>query len=315
MTYFIKKLGHQELGSTSNTDKASRGKYIYISKTKSVLDFFPPLSKDIKNDKTLIKIRPIYQNTGEIRECNYVYNNDKFHSNDGKGRNEYRFYLKKLLENDSIKIEVEDILIMRDFISQTSDSLNQNKIYLIDIVKPKDQDYYRFCQEIISDHSIGKNKSTALYEGNINFFDAKLNKTDNLKHSQPLDHQLTFNHHPMSEDALILEKAQCCQLTGTIIAAGSITNLNIYPINPYDVGSLFNNALVFSKDIGWAFTKGLFTVRDDLTIVVHPDVNNSILTLYHGKKLGFDDLPNLIPSKDNLGYHRENIFGGFKKSN
>ena len=36
MKYYLKRLGHQELGSVKN-GKAQRGRYIYISKDKNVL--------------------------------------------------------------------------------------------------------------------------------------------------------------------------------------------------------------------------------------------------------------------------------------
>lgn len=49
MKYYLKRLGHQELGSVKN-GKAQRGRYIYISKDKNVLDIFPPLSKTVTND-------------------------------------------------------------------------------------------------------------------------------------------------------------------------------------------------------------------------------------------------------------------------
>ena len=39
MKYYLKRLGHQELGSVKN-GKAQRGRYIYISKDKNVLDIF-----------------------------------------------------------------------------------------------------------------------------------------------------------------------------------------------------------------------------------------------------------------------------------
>lgn len=35
MKYYLKRLGHQELGSVKN-GKAQRGRYIYISKDKNV---------------------------------------------------------------------------------------------------------------------------------------------------------------------------------------------------------------------------------------------------------------------------------------
>ena len=57
MKYYLKRLGHQELGSVKN-GKAQRGRYIYISKDKNVLDIFPPLSKTVTNDSSIIPIIP-----------------------------------------------------------------------------------------------------------------------------------------------------------------------------------------------------------------------------------------------------------------
>ncbi len=47
MKYSVKHTGHQELGSVKN-GKAQRGRYIYISKDKNVLDIFPPLPKQLQ---------------------------------------------------------------------------------------------------------------------------------------------------------------------------------------------------------------------------------------------------------------------------
>ena len=55
MKYYLKRLGHQELGSVKN-GKAQRGRYIYISKDENVLDMFPPLSKTVTNDSSIIPI-------------------------------------------------------------------------------------------------------------------------------------------------------------------------------------------------------------------------------------------------------------------
>lgn len=60
MKYYLKRLGHQELGSVKN-GKAQRGRYIYISKDENVLDMFPPLSKTVTNDSSIIPIIPLYQ--------------------------------------------------------------------------------------------------------------------------------------------------------------------------------------------------------------------------------------------------------------
>lgn len=69
MKYYLKRLGHQELGSVKN-GKAQRGRYIYISKDKNVLDIFPPLSKTVTNDSSIIPIIPLYfVMTGYKQKC------------------------------------------------------------------------------------------------------------------------------------------------------------------------------------------------------------------------------------------------------
>lgn len=71
MKYYLKRLGHQELGSVKN-GKAQRGRYIYISKDKNVLDIFPPLSKTVTNDSSIIPIIPLYQKIAKKIYCNYI---------------------------------------------------------------------------------------------------------------------------------------------------------------------------------------------------------------------------------------------------
>ena len=90
MKYYLKRLGHQELGSVKN-GKAQRGRYIYISKDKNVLDIFPPLSKTVTNDSSIIPIIPLYQKIAKKIYCNYIYHNDKYNVSGGT-RNESETY-------------------------------------------------------------------------------------------------------------------------------------------------------------------------------------------------------------------------------
>lgn len=47
MKYYLKRLGHQELGSVKN-GKAQRGRYIYISKDKMYWIFFRLFPKQLQ---------------------------------------------------------------------------------------------------------------------------------------------------------------------------------------------------------------------------------------------------------------------------
>lgn len=100
MKYYLKRLGHQELGSVKN-GKAQRGRYIYISKDKNVLDIFPPLSKTVTNDSSIIPIIPLYQKIAKKIYCNYIYHNDKYNVSGGT-RNEYRIYCNGALEGKQL---------------------------------------------------------------------------------------------------------------------------------------------------------------------------------------------------------------------
>lgn len=108
MKYYLKRLGHQELGSVKN-GKAQRGRYIYISKDKNVLDIFPPLSKTVTNDSSIIPIIPLYQKIAKKIYCNYIYHNDKYNVSGGT-RNEYRIYCNGALEGKQLLFQPDDIL-------------------------------------------------------------------------------------------------------------------------------------------------------------------------------------------------------------
>ncbi|WP_256200787.1 hypothetical protein [Virgibacillus halodenitrificans] len=111
----MKKLGHQELGSISKVgDKPSRGRYIYISKDEKVLSFFPPLSRYVKNDSSLLPIIPLYLPTPKKVYCNYIYHNDKYNGSTSKRpRNEYRIYSNNALEMEQYLFEADDIIVVK----------------------------------------------------------------------------------------------------------------------------------------------------------------------------------------------------------
>ena len=98
--YYLKKCGHQELGSVGANGRANRGRYLLTSMDQNVLSFFPPLSVAQLNDCALLPIVPLF--SGEKVYCNFVYHNDKFHgSTAAHPRNEYRIYLNRSLEGDT----------------------------------------------------------------------------------------------------------------------------------------------------------------------------------------------------------------------
>lgn len=164
MKYYLKRLGHQELGSVKN-GKAQRGRYIYISKDKNVLDIFPPLSKTVTNDSSIIPIIPLYQKVAKKIYCNYIYHNDKYNVSGGT-RNEYRIYCNGALEGKQLLFQPDDILIFRaeKTSSLPKDILGSNdvpeaaveeaNVFFLYRCCDKNSELYRMCKKLVDESNI-----------------------------------------------------------------------------------------------------------------------------------------------------------------
>ena len=71
MKYYLKKCGHQELGSVGADGKAQRGRYLLTSMDENVLSIFPSLTTAQLNDSALLPIIPLYSKKKVY--CNFVY--------------------------------------------------------------------------------------------------------------------------------------------------------------------------------------------------------------------------------------------------
>lgn len=68
--YYLKRCGHQELGSIGVDGRANRGRYLLTSMDENVLSFFPPLSTAQLNDCALLPIIPFYSGEkGVLQLC------------------------------------------------------------------------------------------------------------------------------------------------------------------------------------------------------------------------------------------------------
>ena len=169
MEYYLKKLGHQELGSVTNNGKPNRGRYIFSSKDVNVLKLFPPLSETQKNDSALLPIIPLYLSKKVY--CNYVYHNDKYH---GGTRNEYRIYLNGELEEGKLLFKENDIIIIRkgELPSENKDEDINQVVYFLELVQQYNSELYRLCDKEIKNSSIRGN--FAIYKGEIKEFEDKV---------------------------------------------------------------------------------------------------------------------------------------------
>ncbi|SFJ99586.1 MULTISPECIES: HNH endonuclease [unclassified Bacillus (in: firmicutes)] len=325
MTYYLKKLGHQELGSIKEPGgKPSRGRYIYISKDDRVLSIFPPLAKYVKNDSSLLPIIPLYSKNVEKVYCNYIYHNDKYNGSTSKRpRNEFRIYSNNSLEMNQRLFETNDIIVMRK-----GEIVEEEKqtVYFLDRVTPAEVDYYQKCEKIIDSCDI--RDSAAIYEGTIDEIERKINSL----HTAPIqvvvdssvprkiqnsDTQLSdlFTSTSFRDFTMVAYNGRCA-VTGSIIRYGNFLNLEAAHIKPKSHGGLYlpNNGLALSRDIHWAFDKGFFTLNEDYTLLVHPKIESDFLKGYNGKQIFIPTEDFFKPSLDNIHYHRNRVFGLFMTS-
>lgn len=326
MTYYLKKLGHQELGSIKKPgDKAARGRYIYISKDDRVLSFFPPLSKYVKNDSSLLPIIPLYAQDTEKVYCNYIYHNDKYNgSTSQKPRNEFRIYCNNALEMNHYLFEANDIIVMKK--GEVREREETQTIYYLDRVTPAESTYYQQCENIIDNCDISSGH--AIYEGTLEEMERKINLLPQTPLQPVVDSSVTKKIQTSATDISELFTATSfrdftmvgyggkCAVTGSVIKYGRFLNLEAAHIMPKSHGGEFlpNNGLALSRDIHWAFDKGFFTLNDDYSLLVHPEIESEFLKTYNGKSIFVPMNSFFRPSLDSIRYHRENVYGLFLTS-
>lgn len=338
MKYYLKRLGHQELGSVKN-GRAQRGRYIYISKDDRVLDLFPPLSRTVTNDSSVIPIIPLYEQPAKKIYCNFIYHNDKFNVTGGS-RNEYRIYSNNALEEGTLLFQTDDILIFRaekasvlqknlvsDDIPEAA--VEDSRVYFLYRCCDRESELYRQCSALIEGSEIRGN-GHAIYEGTIDEIEKEIEalrdkslveidtviddtvtakaQTGNIDAMASLFNSVSFR------DFVMTGYEYRCAITGNVIRYGSFMNLEAAHIWPRSHQGLYmpSNGIALCRDMHWAFDKGMFTVDDNLRVIVHPDIESDYLKQYHNKQLFIPQNAFFRPDINNLHYHQSNIFGLFK---
>lgn len=322
--YYIKKLQSQELGSIGADGRAKRGRYLLIS--KGTKDFFPLLSKTQLNDTIILPIIPPHSNQKVY--CSFVYNNDKYHGSTAKQpRNEYRLYLNtKLDPNRSFK--ANDIVVFsKCYIEENI------PIYKIDLFKSDDINYEELNDLI---KSLPLNENHALYDGTLDFIKTQMINLENLETIIPQEtkevvqkEQDRFNYSEIEEtkgsnlfnsvsfrDFVLLGYQNKCAITNEAIFFDKLVNLEAAHIMPKSHSGSFLpcNGIALSRDMHWAFDKGMFSIDDEYRIVVHDDVKDTILNKYDNQKINLPIEDFFKPERAFLRYHKEKIFGLFKYS-
>ena len=320
--YYLKKCGHQELGSVVADGRPNRGRYLLTSMNEDVLSFFPPLSRTQLNDSALLPIVPLY--SGEKVYCSYVYHNDKYHgSTAAHPRNEHRIYLNRSLEGDTFRFLTDDIVVFRK--EEIEDDGMTQTVYLLDLVHNDNSAYYRELNQIITDYPI--RGGYGIFRGTLPDFEIHAERVLNQQNTiTVIDDTVTqrIETTPTAAIADLFNAASfrdfvmtgydnLCAITGTVIKYQGFTNLEAAHIKPRSHGGLFlpNNGLALCRDLHWAFDKGFFTLTDDLKIQVHPQIESDYLKSFDNQRIRIPSNPFFIPDTENIRYHRETVYGLF----
>ncbi len=328
--YYLKKCGHQELGSVGEDGRPHRGRYLLTSMDPRVQSFFPHLSQTQRNDFVPLPCIPLSQ--GKQVYCNYVYHNDRFHGSEAAHpRNEFRLYLCKELEGNGIRFKTGDIIIFRK-----EDEQNNESPLLMEHV-PTSAPQYQELDKIIQTSDIRGNY--AIYTGTIAWFEDKVSQLHRKHLSTEIDSALLaklketssaplqatdgaqktiedlFTSQTMFRDFLSVGYNYKCAVTRTAINYNGLHNLEAAHIRPRAHGGSWvpNNGILLSRDWHWAFDRGFFTISDDYKIIIHEDAPNDFFEQYNGKELFLPTNSFFRPAPENLKWHRDKLFGLFLK--
>lgn len=323
MKYYLKKCGHQELGSVGADGKPQRGRYLLTSMNENVLNMFPALSTTQLNDSALLPVIPLY--SGKKIYCNFVYHNDKFHgSTANHPRNEYRLYLNKALEENTYLFKTDDIIVMRIADSNNDEQQDGQNIYYLDHVKNNGSSLYKQLDSVIANYPISG--GYGIFEGTIPEFEEKvsyiaapneceveIDDSVTSKVSIATDAMASLFNSTSFRDFVMVGYNNLCAITGTVIRYESYMNLEAAHIRPKSHGGLYlpNNGMALCRDLHWAFDKGFFTLNNNLEVIVHPKTTSSYLNSFDGKKIRLPQNPFFIPDLENVKYHRNNVYGLF----
>lgn len=308
-----KILGTQELGYRRGVPRGG-GPYILIS--KKFTNIFPPLSQNIRNDRYFVDV--LYNDNLSKATCAYVYHNDKHIDNPISGRDEYRLYLNQSIHPGEQVFKPDDWVFFRlcetsegnfihiqhypsssgglgEFAENTTpisrDQRNRNFTCASELLPPL-PDYSNLEELPIIDDSLAKHA----------------NSSSSSRSGREMS--------PSQFRAFIMAAYDSkCVISGESIRFGKLNNCEAAHImaHAHDGPMLPDNGIPLSRDLHWAFDNGMFTINDDLTVNVHPEVMDTSLQEINEVRLRDpnDIWSSFAPKKEYLQWHQNNFFGKF----
>lgn len=331
--FFIKLLGRQEMGSpTVSADgslKFHRGRYLLIS--KDCYDFFPHLSTTVLNDSTALAILP--QHTNEIVYAQYIYHNSKHVDTafvEGQPRDETRIYLNSNLDDDKKLYAPGDIAV---FMKCKNDDVI---FYAVNVITPISADYYFWRSKLTKgNYGLWEGEPHAPFKKDYVLPSTSASIVGDKKVEEAVEKQqsqtmATIDNDDLTQsmgadlfnsrtfhDFVMNAYGEKCAITHRVISCNGFNNLEAAHIMPQAHRGTFLpcNGIAMSRDIHCVFDKGFFTIENDYTIVVHPDVlrTDSYLNEYNGQKIFIPAIEYFRPHPRFLQHHRDNVYGSFRQ--
>lgn len=338
-TYYLHRVGIQEMGSIGPDGKPQRGRYFFVS--KSAGDFFPHLSSVVMNDKCFITIIPLREGEQLAKIVSTIdYHNSKFADIENTAtykRNETRLYLNKQLD-PYLYFKANDIVVFQ----KLADSSNEDDIvYTLSRFRERDE-HYEEINSLLENNRTASQGFHALYNGSIDYIAVpdianlgvevsdkaiKLGKDEtteildteeNLEETQ--QDELTMGagifNSVLFRDFVMNAYEYKCAITKKVIRFGNLYNLEAAHIKPQAHSGTFLpcNGIAMCRDMHFAFDKGFFTINKKMEVEVHENLKGTeFYEEYNGTKIFLPKVQYFQPNEKFLQYHHDFIFGTFKQ--
>lgn len=337
MKVFLKKLLSQESGYSGNTPNV-RGKYILIPKV--AWEYFPTLSQGTRNSFCSIRIKQPNQTwLGVI----YVWNNTRYFPEiGGRDHDERRLYRNNSLD-ESLNLDRNVIMCMAkskwsetDFYANSIPPSSQEYVnlqgllgeettILIDIEKiesvaPKFSK--TLLNEISLDNGQIKDENTSVENSEEIFNDVKKRYLEYLGPRVNIDGDpmlaLSSSFKTQGDFSLAVRRIYSgkCALRESYIYKDHPIGLEAAHVHAKTNGGNFlpSNGILLSTDLHRAFDEGIWTLDNELRVVIHNKIQDGLLLSFNRKQIAIPD-ENIAfkPYEGYIKWHREHRFGLFTR--
>lgn len=328
MNFYVRKLGHQECSYTAGKGGGHRGRYILIShkeRHKESKSFLPIFDPDSENRSRSIGV--IDDTSKKVTYCFFNWHKGKKYGQSKHLGSDLRFYLNKDSFPSQDHFRPGDYAVFYKYLYKNPPE--QDHFYKIFRFTKMDSAYQKLEKLTYEKHTVRSNRRT--YHGlfdNLDFIDINDIKLENFKFSKSAKkkyknpNSTCHDSHEFREhirgaynfkcairgdesSIIIMAEEKDKPISTNLEAAHFWPNAWAGPLRP-------DNGMLLSKDLHWAFDRGLFTVSNDFKIAVHESQKNETLYKYHGKILRTPEEDLLKPNLDYLEIHRLFVFGNLK---